>query len=135
MSHANKYGFCILGINFTFSILSIIMKNQFTDSDYKLISYSLRYFLIDREKNIVTNGWSAEKPLKNHWSQWLSMYHSINGDGHLWKPLIYGDGSKFLHLCLASGDIKQINANSTIPSEEDVRFADNVEYLREMNFL
>ena len=28
-----------------------------------------------------------------------------------------------LPLCLAEGDIKQINADSTIPSEEDVRFA------------
>ena len=28
-------------------------------------------------KNIVTNGWLTEKPSKNHWSQWLSRYHSI----------------------------------------------------------
>ena len=34
-------------------------------------------------KNIVTNGWPTEKPSKNHWSQWLSRYHSINGNGHL----------------------------------------------------
>ena len=34
-------------------------------------------------KNIVTNGWLTEKPSKNHWSQWLSRYHSINGNGHL----------------------------------------------------
>ena len=28
--------------------------------------------------------WLADwKPLKNHWSQWLSRYHSINGNGHL----------------------------------------------------
>ena len=45
-------------------------------------------------KNIVTNGWLNEKPLKNHWSQWLSRYHSINGNGHLKKTLIFGDGSK-----------------------------------------
>ena len=31
-----------------------------------------------------------------------------------------------LPLCLAKGDIKQINADSTIPSEEDVRFAGNL---------
>ena len=39
----------------------------------------------------------------------------------------------FLPLCLAEGDIKQINADSTIPSENDARFADNVEHLREIN--
>ena len=38
-----------------------------------------------------------------------------------------------LPLCLAEGDIKQINADSTIPSEKDVRFANNVEHLREIN--
>ena len=32
-------------------------------------------------KTIVTDGWLSEKPLKNHWYQWLSWYHSINGNG------------------------------------------------------
>ena len=34
-------------------------------------------------KTIVANGWLIEQPSKNHWSQWLSRYHSINGNGHL----------------------------------------------------
>ena len=34
-------------------------------------------------KNIFTNGWLTEKPSKNNWYQWLSRYHSINGNGHL----------------------------------------------------
>ena len=38
-----------------------------------------------------------------------------------------------LSFCLAEGNIKQINADSTIPSEKDVRFAENVEHLREIN--
>ena len=76
-------------------------------------------------KNIVTNGWLTEKPSKNHWSHWLNRYHSINANGHFYKPLICGNGSK--------GDIKHINADSTIPCEKDVRFADHVEHLREIN--
>ena len=39
----------------------------------------------------------------------------------------------FLPLCMAKGDIKHINADSTIPSEKDASFADHVEHLREIN--
>ena len=39
----------------------------------------------------------------------------------------------FLPLCLAEADIKQTNANSTIPFEKDVRFAENVDHFREIN--
>ena len=38
-----------------------------------------------------------------------------------------------LPLCLAEADIKQTNADSTSPSEKDVRLAENVEHLREIN--
>ena len=38
-----------------------------------------------------------------------------------------------LPLCLAEADIKQTNADSTIPSKKYVRFAENVEHLREIN--
>ena len=49
---------------------------------------------------------------------------------HQWQgsPLICGI---LFPLCLPEGLIKQINADSTIPS--DVRFAENVEHLREIN--
>ena len=60
-------------------------------------------------KNIVTNGWLTEKPSKNHWSQWLSRYHSINGNGHLKNHWFLAMVVNFLHLCLAEADIKQTN--------------------------
>ena len=60
-------------------------------------------------KNIVTNGWLTEKPSKNHWSQWLSRYHSINGNGHLKNHWFFAMVVNFLPLCLAEADIKQTN--------------------------
>ena len=39
----------------------------------------------------------------------------------------------FLTFYLAEADIKQTNADSTSPSEKDVRLAENVEHLREIN--
>ena len=59
-------------------------------------------------KNIVTNGWLT-KPLKNRWSQWLSRYHSINGNGHLKNHWLFAMVLNFLPLCLAEADIKQTN--------------------------
>ena len=60
-------------------------------------------------KNIVTNGWLTDKPSKNHWSQWLSRYHSINGNGHLKNHWFLAMVVNFLPLCLAEADIKQTN--------------------------
>ena len=37
------------------------------------------------------------------------------------KTIDLGDGCNFLPLCLAEADIKQTNADSTSPSEKDVR--------------
>ena len=42
---------------------------------------SLNQWLATIEKD--RHQWLTEKPSKNHWSQWLSRYHSINGNGHL----------------------------------------------------
>ena len=54
--------------------------------------------------------WLADwKPLKNHWSQWLSRYHSINGNGHLKNHWFFAMVVNFLPLCLAEADIKQTN--------------------------
>ena len=54
--------------------------------------------------------WLADwKPLKNHWSQWLSRYHSINGNGHLRNHCFLAMVVNFLPLCLAGADIKEAN--------------------------
>ena len=58
-----------------------------------------------------TNGWLTEKPSKNHWSQWLSKYHSINGNGHLRNHWFVAMVVHCLPFYLAEADIKQTNDN------------------------
>ena len=58
-------------------------------------------------KTIVTNGWLSEKPLKNHWHQWLSWYHSINGNGDPKNHWFLAMVLNFLLYFLAKAKIKQ----------------------------
>ena len=58
-------------------------------------------------KTIVTNGWLSEKPLKNHWHQWLSWYHFINGNGDPKNHWFLAMVLNFLLYFLAKAKIKQ----------------------------
>ena len=49
----------------------------------------------------LTDQKTIEKPLKNHWSQWLSSYHSTNGNGHLRNHWFGAMVVNFLPLCMA----------------------------------
>ena len=57
-------------------------------------------------KTIVTNGWLSEKPLKNHWHQWLSWYHFINGNGDPKNHWFLAMVLNFLLYFLAKAKIK-----------------------------
>ena len=69
---------------------------------------SLDQWLATIEKHCYQ--WLADwKPLKNHLSQWLSRYHSTNGNGHLKNHWFFAMVVNFRPLCLAEADIKQTN--------------------------
>ena len=88
---------------------------------------------------MVGNHWKTSSPMvdwmktiENHWSQWLSRYHSINGNGHLknhWFKAMVVIFCLYVWLKLISNK-QMLTAQVLVKKMWDK----NVEHLREINW-